>query len=51
MNQDDHKQQQDNHILLSVRLHRRSTDSFLSLEVTPAELEFLDETYPGWVRI
>lgn len=38
-------------ILVAVRLHRPTTNSYLNLEVTSAELEFLDELYPGWVRV
>lgn len=38
-------------ILVAVRLHRRATNSYLSLEVTAAELDFLDELYPGWERV
>lgn len=38
-------------ILVAVRLHRPATNSYLSLEITAAELEFLDELYPGWVQL
>ena len=38
-------------VLAAVRLHRPATNSYLNVEITAAELDFLDELYPGWVKV
>lgn len=51
MNYDEKYDYDEKKVLVAVRLHRPSTGSYLSVNVTSAELAFLDELYPGWERI
>jgi hypothetical protein len=51
MMRDEHKNTQPSKVLVAVRLHRPSTGSYLDLSIPAVQLDFLDEMYPGWVRV